>query len=376
MTQVIKDIVSWLKQWFYTESEVDTLLNGKQATLVSGTNIKTINNTSLLGSGNISVGGGGSSVEIVTSWNNTTSDSKVPSETLVKSDLDKMCREVFLDFYTNIGYELFNTDSMYSNLDFCLFSKLFWNADDDALYYLKNGDSTDEIATMYDIPDVSGKENTSNKVSSWSATTNNTRYPSEKLVKDSLDNKVDETDLLDLLYPIGAIYIDANTTSFFCPIASTLGGTWVRIQDAFLLASSDAQGVGSTGGSADAIVVEHTHIQNAHTHTQDSHNHTQNAHNHEPATNTNSFLTATINSVGRRQVGSSGTNRGYAWTTDSTSSNAALSSNTATHTTTATNNGATATNQSTTATNQSTGESGVGKNMPPYIMVNVWQRTA
>lgn len=33
--------------------------NNKQATLVSGTNIKTINNTSLLGSGNISVGGSG-----------------------------------------------------------------------------------------------------------------------------------------------------------------------------------------------------------------------------------------------------------------------------------------------------------------------------
>lgn len=27
MTQTIKDIVSWLKQWFYTESEVDTIIN-------------------------------------------------------------------------------------------------------------------------------------------------------------------------------------------------------------------------------------------------------------------------------------------------------------------------------------------------------------
>lgn len=36
------------------------------------------------------------------------------------------------------------------------------------------------------------KEDKSNKVSSWSATTNNTRYPSEKLVKDSLDLKEDK----------------------------------------------------------------------------------------------------------------------------------------------------------------------------------------
>jgi hypothetical protein len=44
---------------YYTESEVDTALGGKQATLVSGTNIKTINNQSLLGQGNITIQGGG-----------------------------------------------------------------------------------------------------------------------------------------------------------------------------------------------------------------------------------------------------------------------------------------------------------------------------
>lgn len=45
-----------------------TALNGKQATLVSGTNIKTINNSSVLGSGNLSVG-------TVKSVNNTSPDS-------------------------------------------------------------------------------------------------------------------------------------------------------------------------------------------------------------------------------------------------------------------------------------------------------------
>ena len=43
----------------YTKSDVDTALSGKQATLVSGENIKTINNQSLLGSGNINIQGGG-----------------------------------------------------------------------------------------------------------------------------------------------------------------------------------------------------------------------------------------------------------------------------------------------------------------------------
>ena len=44
---------------YYTKTETDTALATKQATLVSGTNIKTINNESILGSGNIDIQGGG-----------------------------------------------------------------------------------------------------------------------------------------------------------------------------------------------------------------------------------------------------------------------------------------------------------------------------
>lgn len=39
--------------------------------------------------------------------------------------------------------------------------------------------------------DISGKEDVSNKVTSWSSTTTDTHYPSEKLVSDSLGNKQD-----------------------------------------------------------------------------------------------------------------------------------------------------------------------------------------
>lgn len=41
-----------------------TAWNGKQDALVSGTNIKTINNESILGSGNISIGGGGTATDV------------------------------------------------------------------------------------------------------------------------------------------------------------------------------------------------------------------------------------------------------------------------------------------------------------------------
>lgn len=45
---------------YYTKAETDALLAGKQATLESGTNIKTINGESILGSGDITIQGGGS----------------------------------------------------------------------------------------------------------------------------------------------------------------------------------------------------------------------------------------------------------------------------------------------------------------------------
>lgn len=73
-----------------SEKLVKDSLDGKQATLVSGTNIKTINNNSILGSGNITIQGGGGSVDIATSWGSTTSNSKVPSEKLVKDSLDDL----------------------------------------------------------------------------------------------------------------------------------------------------------------------------------------------------------------------------------------------------------------------------------------------
>lgn len=61
---------------FVTSSE-KTTWSGKQDQLVSGTNIKTINNTSILGSGNIEVGGGGSSLPISFSTTQPPTDGSV-----------------------------------------------------------------------------------------------------------------------------------------------------------------------------------------------------------------------------------------------------------------------------------------------------------
>lgn len=52
--------------------------------------------------------------------------------------------------------------------------------------------------------------------------------------------------ITDKIYPVGSIYISANSTS----PADLLGGTWEQIKDRFLLAAGDTYSAGSTGGEA------------------------------------------------------------------------------------------------------------------------------
>lgn len=68
---------------YATFMEFGELLNGKQATLVSGTNIKTINNQSILGSGNIDIQGGSGTVDSALSTSSTNPvQNKVVTEAL------------------------------------------------------------------------------------------------------------------------------------------------------------------------------------------------------------------------------------------------------------------------------------------------------
>ncbi len=51
---------------------------------------------------------------------------------------------------------------------------------------------------------------------------------------------------LDTVYPVGSVYISVNSTS----PASLFGGTWTQIKDTFLLSAGDTYSNGATGGSA------------------------------------------------------------------------------------------------------------------------------
>lgn len=127
---------------------------------------------------------------IVTSWSVTTSDAKYPSEKLTKSSLDSKVDKV-------TGKGLSTND----------FTNAYKSAIDGLADVASSGSYTD-LTNKPDIPDstsdltndsgfitsaaITGKEDSSNKVASWSSTTTDVHYPSEKLVKSSLDTKVDK----------------------------------------------------------------------------------------------------------------------------------------------------------------------------------------
>lgn len=78
---------------------------------------------------------------------------------------------------------------------------------------------------------------------------------SNKVIKKYVDNMV------DLIYPVGSIYMSANDTS----PSILFGGEWERIKDRFLLAAGDTYSAGSIGGEAEhKLTVDempsHTHI--------------------------------------------------------------------------------------------------------------------
>jgi len=57
---------------------------------------------------------------------------------------------------------------------------------------------------------------------------------------------------VDLIYPIGSIYMSVNNTN----PSILFGGTWEQLKDRFLLGSGDTYTAGNTGGEATHKLVE------------------------------------------------------------------------------------------------------------------------
>jgi hypothetical protein len=144
---------------------------------------------------------------------------------------------------------------------------------------------------------------------------------------------------LSALYPVGSIYTNAAVST---NPATLLGfGTWSAFGAGRVMVGLDAGNAAfdtaqETGGSADAIVVSHTHSASSSV-SDPGHNHTIGFQNN---------------------------------TIDQNSGSAALAKQGTSNTSTA------STGISVSTTISSTGSSATNANLPPYIVVYMWRRTA
>ena len=136
--------------------------------------------------------------------------------------------------------------------------------------------------------------------------------------------------LFDTVYPVGAIYMSASSTS----PASLFGGTWEQIQNRFLLAAGSSYAAGDTGGEA-------THTLTANE--IPSHTHALRANTSWGNSETLGAWAQYVNSGTLSDVGSSGGTITTSYYYDVA---------------------------------RPTGGSVAHNNMPPYLVVYVWKRTA
>ena len=160
------------------------------------------------------------------------------------------------------------------------------------------------------------------------------------------------------IQPVGSIYMSV-TDDTVAKVQAKFGGTWTKIEGRFLLSSSGSYAVNATGGSADAVVVSHSHTftgTRALTEGGGSHTHTLQIRSQE-----GKVYTAQYGAYFQQ-----GTNRGGINWGNSTTNGAPLMTTASNHQHYYTPSG----------TVKSSGASGAGKNMPPYYVVHVYKRTA
>ena len=241
-----------------TETDISNW-NGKQNALVSGTNIKTINNESLLGSGNINISGsGGSSTDVQINGTSITSSgtANIITKGTYNSSTNKIATESDLPNITgkqNITDNTLTTTNKtvptainevnsialganqalsYSNYSAMVTA---FNALDDDVYRV----GQNVMIVTLEVPDlwISGIESTSSTytyvddatITTALSTTGYIQVGYYKLSaletqKVDLTNYVQTSDLLNAIYPVGSIYISTNSTS----PQTLFGGTWAE----------------------------------------------------------------------------------------------------------------------------------------------------
>ena len=185
---------------------------------------------------------------------------------------------------------------------------------------------------------------------------------------DYIDDAVDRLDevienIMLAVYPVGSIYLSVNSTS----PATLFGGTWEQLKDRFLLGVGDTYINGAAGGEASHTLTVNEMPVHSHSASVSS----AGSHSHSASTNSTGAHTHTEQSI---NVQGSYTYKGGAadpiyngYRTNNTSSAGNHS-----HTVTVDANG----NHSHTVTVNNNGSGIAHNNMPPYLVVYMWKRTA
>ena len=166
----------------------------------------------------------------------------------------------------------------------------------------------------------------------------------------NLENSV--SNILNAVYPVGAIYISTVSTS----PATLFGGTWSQIQDTFLLCAGSTYTAGSTGGEAAHTLT--TAETPAHTHTRGTMNITGHC---VPAHSSGVCYLNVTGAAGAFYTGLPVDNCGKVQVSGTWTADRGLYFDAS---------------RNWTGETSSVGSGGSHNNMPPYLTVYVWKRTA
>lgn len=188
---------------------------------------------------------------------------------------------------------------------------------------------------------------------------------------------------MDKIYPVGSIYMSMSLTS----PSSLFGGTWQRIQSRYLMASDSTYTAGETGGNNDAVVVSHSHSASSEVDGGHSHSISGGSHSHSgTAKSAGSHSHSITNTLGcgwnpggntdrimyNKYQSARGMQEFFSINTGGAHTHTVTVSTSSSHSHTISSNGDHAHNVNI----FSSGSSGTNKNMPEFIAVNVWKRTA
>lgn len=123
-----------------------------------------------------------------------------------------------------------------------------------------NGGLTYNIAFMQGMYNVQNGDLINLRLASWLA--GYTIRPETTIICEYLEDYyiTNEMPDIDVVYPVGSIYMSVNSTS----PATLFGGTWQQIEDRFLLSAGSTYTAGDTGGEAEHTLTtdempSHTH---------------------------------------------------------------------------------------------------------------------